>query len=90
MSAHFLLIVGEWGIDPISKKAASYSSEEKKVFYQQLSHAQLKAWQNAACWFFWSYKLHVDAPGFDGWDMGKAMELGYFQKQLRGDKTKWA
>jgi glucan 1,3-beta-glucosidase len=83
MSVHFPIIVGEWCIDPMSKKVATYSKEEKKEFYQQLSEAQLDAWQKAVGWFFWSYKLHLDEPGWDGWDMGKAMELGYFPKQLR-------
>jgi hypothetical protein len=44
--------------------------------------AQLSAWQKAVGWFFWSYKVYIDEPGWDGWDMGKAMELGYFPKLI--------
>jgi len=82
MTEHFPLVVGGWCINTGSEKAATYSQEEKKVFYQKLADAQLKAWENAAGWFYWSYKLYIDEPEFDGWDMGKAMELGYFPKKL--------
>ena len=41
-----------------------------KVYYDA-------AWQDAEGWFFWSYKLLVDGPAHDGWDMGKSIELGY-------------
>jgi hypothetical protein len=47
-----------------------------------LAAAQLKAWEHAIGWVYWSYKLQVDAPEFDGWDMGKAIELGYLPEDL--------
>lgn len=78
MAQHFPLIVGEWCISTPSKKAAAMSLAEKRAYYQQVAAAQLNAWESAAGWFFWSYKLHRDDPGVDGWDLGKAMELGFF------------
>jgi glucan 1,3-beta-glucosidase len=82
MSAHFPLIVGEWCINASSRPLAGLSIAEKRPFYQQIAAAQLKAWESAAGWFYWSYKLNRDEPGVDGWDMGKAMELGYFPKNF--------
>jgi glucan 1,3-beta-glucosidase len=82
MSEHFPLIVGEWCIEPMSKKVASFSKEEKKIYYQTIAKAQLKAWQKTQGWFFWSYKLHVDEAGLEGWDMGKMMALGYLNPVL--------
>ena len=78
MSRHFPIIVGEWCIDPMSEKLKERSRKEKRAFYQAVAKAQLKAWEKTEGWFFWSYKLLVDEVGLDGWDMGKATELGYF------------
>jgi glucan 1,3-beta-glucosidase len=82
MAQYFPVIIGEWCINTPSKKVAALSIAEKRSYYQQIAAAQLKAWECAVGWFYWSYKLHRDDPAVDGWDMGKAMELGYFPKKL--------
>jgi glucan 1,3-beta-glucosidase len=77
MSAHFPLIVGEWCLDTMTTKAAAMTDEERQNYYRSLAAAQFKAWEPTAGWFYWNYKLLVDPPQFDAWDMGKSIELGY-------------
>jgi aryl-phospho-beta-D-glucosidase BglC (GH1 family) len=66
----------------MSKKAEALTSEERLDYYRRLAAAQLKAWEQAVGWSYWSYKLQVDLPKLDAWDMGKAMELGYLPENL--------
>ncbi len=60
------------------------SESEKKTVYQKLAHAQLKAWEKGAGYFYWNYKLLLDTVnekgwiGWDGWDLGKCHSLGWF------------
>jgi glucan 1,3-beta-glucosidase len=82
MSQHFPVMVGEWCLDTRSKRAAALTDEERLDYYRTLAAAQFKAWEPAVGWVYWSYKLQVDAPELDGWDMGKAIELGYLPKDL--------
>lgn len=85
MADHFPIIVGEWCLFTGSKEAMTYGKKEKAVYYRTLADAQLRAWENAVGWFFWSYKLHIDEPAADGWDMGKEIEVGHFPRRL-GDE----
>jgi glucan 1,3-beta-glucosidase len=82
MSQQFPVMVGEWCLDTKSKRAAALTDEERLDYYRTLAAAQFKAWEHAVGWIYWSYKLQVDAPELDGWDMGKAIELGYLPKDL--------
>jgi glucan 1,3-beta-glucosidase len=82
MSAQFPLIIGEWCLDPMSAKAAALSREQRPGFYRSLASAQLDAWDGAAGWFFWSYKLLTAGSQRDGWDLGKSIELGYLPDNL--------
>jgi glucan 1,3-beta-glucosidase len=82
MSAQFPLIIGEWCLDPMSPKAAALSREQRPGFYRSLASAQLDAWDGAAGWFFWSYKLLTAGSQRDGWDLGKSIELGYLPDNL--------
>jgi glucan 1,3-beta-glucosidase len=77
MSRRFSLIIGEWCIDTTSTKPARLGRGERVAYYRALAEAQLAAYQDAEGWFFWSYKLLVDGPAHDGWDMSKSIELGY-------------
>jgi glucan 1,3-beta-glucosidase len=77
MSRDFPLIVGEWCLEPMSANAAALPQSERLGFYHSLADAQLAAWDGAAGWFFWSYKLLVDGSNLDGWDLRKSIELGY-------------
>ena len=82
MSRQLSLIVGEWCLDPMSSAAAALTGEERFRFYRSLADAQLAAWDGAAGWFFWSYKLLVEGPDRDGWDLRKSIELGYLPENL--------
>ncbi len=62
MAGHFPIIIGEWSLSTASKEAMTYGKKEKEVYYRTLADAQLRAWENAVGWFFWSYKLHIDEP----------------------------
>ncbi len=42
----------------------------------------LAAWDGAAGWFFWNYKLLINGSDLDGWDLGKSIELGYLPEDL--------
>jgi glucan 1,3-beta-glucosidase len=82
MSQQFPLIVGEWCLDPMSPKAAALTREQRREFYGSLANAQLAAWDGAAGWFFWNYKLLINGSHLDGWDLGKSIELGYLPEDL--------
>ena len=82
MSRHFPLMVGEWCLNTMSKKDAALTDNERRDFYRRLAAAQLRAWEPAVGWCYWSYKLQVDAPELDTWDMGKTIELGYLPEDL--------
>ena len=77
MSRQLPLIVGEWCLDPMSSAAAALTGKERLRFYRSLADAQLAAWEGAAGWFFWNYKLLVEGSDRDGWDLRKSIELGY-------------
>jgi glucan 1,3-beta-glucosidase len=82
MSGQFPLIVGEWCLEPMSPGAAALTREQRHGFYRSLAYAQLGAWDGAAGWFFWNYKLLVNGSHLDGWDLGKSVELGYLPGSL--------
>ena len=82
MSQQFPVMVGEWCLDTKSNRAAALTDEERLDYHRTLAAAQFKAREHAVGWIYWSYKLQVDAPELDGWDMGKAIELGYLPKDL--------
>lgn len=60
------------------------TEEAKKHLYAQLANAQLAAWQKGSGYFYWSYKLLLDTvnepqwKGWDCWDLGKSVDLGWF------------
>lgn len=82
MSPQFPLIIGEWCLEPMSPQAAALAPEQRRGFYRSLANAQLTAWDSAAGWFFWSYKLLINGSNLDGWDLGKSIELGYLPENL--------
>ena len=66
MSRQLPLIVDEWCLDPMSSVAVALTGEERLKFYRSLADAQLAAWDGAAGWFFWNYKLLVEGSDRDG------------------------
>jgi glucan 1,3-beta-glucosidase len=84
MSQHFPIVVGEWCLDTASPQAMALTGEDRLNYYRTIANAHFKAWEPAIAWCYWSYKLHVDAPERDVWDMGKAIELGILPQNLSG------
>jgi glucan 1,3-beta-glucosidase len=78
MAKQFPLIIGEWCLDTMSGRLSELNRDERAHYHATLADAQLMAWEDAEGWFFWNYKLLVEGSKLDGWDMGKAFELGYF------------
>lgn len=76
MGPQLPLIVGEWCLDPMSTQIHQLPRAQRQEYLRSIAEAQLQAWSGAAGWFFWSYKLLADGPIADGWDLGKAIELG--------------
>ena len=77
MSRHFPLMIGEWCLDTASEKAAALVGAERAKYYRRIAAAQLAAWEKAVAWSYWSYKLNVDTPRLEPWDMGRVIERGY-------------
>ncbi|MCD7746171.1 MAG: hypothetical protein LUI13_12970 [Lachnospiraceae bacterium] len=71
------------GMD-FSKSSPKMTEEARSQLYRQLAKAQLEAWENGSGYFYWSYKLLLDTVnqpqwyGWDCWDLGKSMDLGWF------------
>jgi glucan 1,3-beta-glucosidase len=82
MSLHFPLLVGEWCLDTASPKALGLAGKARRDYYKQVAAAHFGAWEHAIAWCYWSYKLHVDAPERDVWDMGKTIELGILPQRM--------
>jgi glucan 1,3-beta-glucosidase len=82
MSQHFPVMVGEWCLDTASPKSMTLVGEERRNYYRSIADAHFKAWKYATAWCYWSYKLYVDAPERDVWDMGKTIELDILPQEL--------
>lgn len=83
MSEHFPVMVGEWCLDPYSKKAAALAGSARLEYHRKIADAELRAWKNAVAWCYWAYKLHTDVAQYEIWDMLKAIELGYLPQDLK-------
>lgn len=59
--------------------------KRQKEIYQAVTHAQLEAWKKGSGYFYWTYKMLLDTTsdsdwlGWDSWDLGKAIDLGWFE-----------
>jgi glucan 1,3-beta-glucosidase len=87
MAAHLPVLVGEWCLDTSSKKANALSPPEKLEYYRNLWTAQSKAFVPATAWTYWAYKVLVDDPERDVWDLGKAVDLGYLPDNFAATAT---
>ena len=64
------------------------SEQEKAEIYQAVAKAQLDAWAKGSGYFYWSYKLLLDPAsepewrGWDCWDLGKSVDLGWFPEKV--------
>jgi glucan 1,3-beta-glucosidase len=83
MSAFFPVVIGEWCLAHYPAGIDKFSSQQKYFSYRMMADAQLYTWEKAAGWFFWSYKLREDVPG---WDLRKCIKTGWFPDYLnKGD-----
>lgn len=71
MQEFFPVVVGEWCLAHHPTDMPDYTPMQKLLSYRAVADAQLFAWERAAGWFFWSYKL---VPGVPGWDMRECMK----------------
>jgi glucan 1,3-beta-glucosidase len=76
VTQHFPVMVGEWSLEAASPRVTELPADEKHAFYRSLAEAQLKAWEHATAWTFWSIKTLLDTPVGDIWDLPKAVDLG--------------
>ena len=77
LSQYLPVMVGEWCLEPMAPGTAGATPEARQAYHRALADAQLAAWDGAAAWFFWSYKLLAEGPATDGWDLRRSVELGY-------------
>jgi glucan 1,3-beta-glucosidase len=71
------VMIGEWCLDSAAQEAAELPAVERRAYFRAIADAQLRAWQPAVAWTYWSYKLHTSDRQHDPWDMGRAIELGW-------------
>ncbi|MBR3328748.1 MAG: cellulase family glycosylhydrolase [Atopobiaceae bacterium] len=69
------VLVGEWSNANHIEGLASKPAEEQRTLYQQLSRAQLAAWDKANGGCFWSFAN--DAPGRENWSLLASAERGW-------------
>jgi glucan 1,3-beta-glucosidase len=84
VSEHFPVMVGEWSLDAVSPAPHELAPDERREYFRTLGAAQLDAWgPTVVAWTYWSYKMLIDTPASDVWDLGKALELGLFPVEAR-------
>jgi glucan 1,3-beta-glucosidase len=76
------VMIGEWCLDTASKQSVELIDDERRSYFRRIANAQLRAWEPAAAWTYWSYKLHTNDPQHDPWDMSRAIELGWLPEGL--------
>ena len=85
MQGQVPLIVGEWCV---SNKGASQMSDkcERRSMYRALYKLQADLFEQGAGWFYWSYKLLVDAThnesqvGTASWDYARCVSEGWVER----------
>ena len=81
-------MIGEWCLDTASQEPSTLSDDERRSYFRQIADAQLRAWEPAVAWTYWSYKLHTEDRQHDPWDMGRAIELGWLPAELAPGKPR--
>lgn len=66
------VIVGEWSLTLGSHRLRQCSATDQRKTYQSYGQLQIKAYQTASAWFFWTY--HTEAGGT--WDFRECREKG--------------
>ena len=71
-----------WAVRRAHWLALGLTDEERASYFRAIADAQLRAWEPAVAWTYWSYKLQTDDPLHDPWDMGRVIELGWLPEDL--------
>jgi hypothetical protein len=79
MAEYFPIVVGEWCLAHYPDAAASFTPLERQYAYRAIADTQLFAWEKALGWYFWSYKLQAEAPG---WDFRDCVAKGWLPENL--------
>ncbi|MGI6316068.1 MAG: glycoside hydrolase family 5 protein [Christensenellales bacterium] len=78
MRKFFPVIIGEWSVAHRPGKMGETTLEEHSAI-TAMANIQLKNWETTDGWFFWSYKLFSEAPG---WDFRQMILRGYFPSKF--------
>lgn len=49
------VMIGEWCLDTASKESSSLTDGERSTYFGAIADAQLRAWEPAVAWTYWSY-----------------------------------
>lgn len=79
MQERLPVIIGEWSLCHDSQSGRERTDLQEEMFFRLVGAAQLSVWEEAAGYFFWSYKLIADVPG---WDLRRCMERGWLPQNL--------
>ena len=71
------VMIGEWCLDTASPTPMTLPDDARRAYYRAIADAELRAWEAATAWCYWSYRLNTEDPQHDPWDMGRAIELGW-------------
>lgn len=83
LGAHAPVLVGEWSLDTAVREPDQRSLPERRAYYRAIADAQLEVFDRVEAWTYWAYKLLDDSPRADYWDLGRAIELGFFPVRTR-------
>lgn len=82
MQAFFPIIIGEWSIGINGQSLTGLDHLALQAMERTYANAQLLAYNVAAGWYFWSYKLNN--PGMrNGWSFRDIVEKGVFPSSFK-------
>lgn len=78
VAADIPLLVGEWSLGNLMN---GYETKQRNAVMQKLCEAYRAAIETGIGWCFWSYKLAVEEPEKDLWDVRKCLDNGWLSLQ---------
>jgi glucan 1,3-beta-glucosidase len=76
-SRHFPVMVGEWCLDTKQAALSTMTDANRREYNLRVADAHLDAFSPATAWTYWSWRMHVDTPELDTWDLLRTIEAGY-------------
>lgn len=74
VAADIPLLVGEWSLGNMRNDYDAQDPEARRTAMQELCEAYRAAIETGIGWCFWSYKLAVNEPDKDLWDVRKCLD----------------